>query len=315
MKYVKALLSFLIFLLVACSNDAVSSHEVVPIAGDISSSAVTTSSRSRGIVEPSSSASAENLSSAAASSSSSELLSSSSESVESSSSSVLQESSSSSVLEVKSSSSSSLVLIYGGMTDERDGQVYKTAYVEVINRTWMAENLNYAYLQPTAELDSSSWCYDNDLGSCELNGRLYTWSAAMDSAAVFSEDGKGCGSGSTSLGSDVIRGVCPKGWHLPSWGEWAQFVVFVYGEFPYGVLAKSRTLSDEHDDSYSRLFISDNVDSKYMPITSVYWSSEYYDLNAADVIVFEIGGFIYDAQQYKKDGSSVRCVKDEEIEE
>ena len=49
--------------------------------------------------------------------------------------------------------------------------------------------------------------------------RHYSWGAAMDSAGVFSSDGRGCG-------SDVIcspgkkRGVCPFGWHVPSWNEW-----------------------------------------------------------------------------------------------
>ena len=78
-----------------------------------------------------------------------------------------------------SSSSSSIKVIYGEMTDERDGQVYKTVYVESIDRTWMIQNLNYAYLQPTAELDSSSWCQNDDPENCEKDGRLYIWSAAM----------------------------------------------------------------------------------------------------------------------------------------
>ena len=126
----KLLFLALMVLFVGCSNDAVSGHEVVPIAGDVSSSAVTQSSSSREIVEHSSSSSADNLSSAEESSSSSESLSSSSESVESSSSLEEQELSSSSSSFEGKSSSSSLVVIYGEMTDERDGQVYKTIYVE-----------------------------------------------------------------------------------------------------------------------------------------------------------------------------------------
>ncbi len=57
----------------------------------------------------------------------------------------------------------------------------------------MAENLNYAYLQPTSTKDSSSECYNNSPDSCAKYGRLYLWSAAMDSAAIFSKDGKDCG--------------------------------------------------------------------------------------------------------------------------
>ena len=91
-----------------------------------------------------------------------------------------------------SSSSSVLVVVYGEMTDERDGQTYKTVKVND-NVTWMAENLNYAYLQPTAELDSSSWCYFDTIEGCNRYGRYYLWSAMIDSAGIFSDKTKGCG--------------------------------------------------------------------------------------------------------------------------
>ena len=168
--------------------------------------------------------------------SSSSVGSSSSSSEESSSSEVLPESSSSPVSSSSIvQSSSSIVAVpcktetednckYGTLVDERDGQTYRTVIIG--EQEWMAENLNYAYLQPTATLDSSSWCYDNDPENCETFGRLYLWSAAMDSAALFSEDGKGCGfAKSTTSGveivykicmNDSVRGVCPEGWHLPS---------------------------------------------------------------------------------------------------
>lgn len=163
---------------------------------------------------------------------------------ESSSSALLsssEEISSSSLLASSSSikrSSSSIVAIpcktdttddceYGTLVDERDGQTYRT--VKIGDQVWMAENLNYAYLQPTKDLDSSSWCYDNDAVNCEKYGRLYLWSAAIDSAALFSETGKGFGDGTCYLipeeptpcePSGIVRGVCPAGWHLPRYGEW-----------------------------------------------------------------------------------------------
>ena len=111
----------------------------------------------------------------------------SSSSVESSSS----EQSSSSKIGCKSETEDNCE--YGELVDERDGQVYKT--VKIGDQWWMAQNLSYAYLQPTDELDSSSFCYNNSAEYCAKYGRLYLWSAAMDSVGTWSLDGKGCGYG------------------------------------------------------------------------------------------------------------------------
>ena len=82
----------------------------------------------------------------------------------------------------------------------------------------MAENLNY-------ETDGS-FCYDES-ANCRKYGRLYSWAAAMDSAGIFSNAGRGCGSGVTCGASGIIRGVCPKGWHLPNKTEWQTLRNFV----------------------------------------------------------------------------------------
>ncbi|SHH45050.1 major paralogous domain-containing protein [Fibrobacter sp. UWCM] len=142
-------------------------------------------------------------------------------------------SSSSSVSVNSSSSSVGLYISYGEMTDERDGHVYKTMTISGTlydkfypKQIWMAENLNYAYLQPTSTEDSSSWCGDNDPETCKRYGRLYLWSAAIDSAAVFSEDAKGCGYFATDdkwvkcTSERNIRGICPEEWRLPTYNEY-----------------------------------------------------------------------------------------------
>ena len=310
----KLLFLALMVLFVGCSNDAVSSHDIIPIAGDISSSAVAPASSSEKPVVQNSSSSAENLSSAEESSSSSELLSSSDESVESSSSSE-QESSSSSVLEVKSSSSSSLVLIYGEMTDERDGQKYKTLYIEKIDRTWMAQNLNYAYLQPTATLDSSSWCYFDIPEECEYGGRLYIWSAAMDSVALFSEDGKGCGNGVACTFVERVRGVCPKGWHLPSRDEWVEMCYTLHGRYPISTLLTSSKKPSKNTYIENAAYV-DELDFGMLANYPYFWLSG--DVSE-DVAVAGVwyGSVIDDYFGYKDDETdlSVRCVKDYDTEE
>lgn len=101
--------------------------------------------------------------------------------------------------------------------DERDNHVYRT--VTVVSgkdtATWMAENLNYDYNVGTA----SSRCFGGNIDYCAKYGRLYTWSAAVDSAGLFSSDCKNCGSYDTKSWvkktKTKIRGVCPEGWHLP----------------------------------------------------------------------------------------------------
>ena len=76
---------------------------------------------------------------------------------------------------------------YGELTDERDGQVYKT--VMIGEQEWMAENLNYAA--------KGSWCTD----SCPLYGRHYYYESAVD--------------------------ACPKGFRLPTNEDFLTLVKFV----------------------------------------------------------------------------------------
>ena len=123
------------------------------------------------------------------------------------------------------------------LVDSRDGQTYRI--VTIGTQTWMAENLNYAYLQPTLTLDSSSFCYNDSVSYCEKTGRLYLWSAAMDSAAEFSDAGKNCGYGIECDAKIPVRGVCPEGWHLPSRAEFLVLIALVGGKESAGLMLKS----------------------------------------------------------------------------
>ena len=121
----------------------------------------------------------------------------------------------------------SSTVVKGTMVDERDGQAYKT--VVIGTQTWMAENLNYAYTDVPYEYekvkevftsDSTSWCYNDSAEYCAKYGRLYTWAAAMDSVGEWSANGKDCGYGKSCSPTYPVRGICPKGWHLPDSTEW-----------------------------------------------------------------------------------------------
>lgn len=105
---------------------------------------------------------------------------------------------------------------YGSITDERDGKTYKT--VKINNLTWLAENLNYADSAKTPSLKDKSWCYDDVPSHCDVLGRLYTWAAAIDSAALASDkkNPQSCGFKRACSLPSRVRGICPSGWHLPT---------------------------------------------------------------------------------------------------
>ena len=71
---------------------------------------------------------------------------------------------------------------YGTLTDDRDGKEYKT--IKIGSQTWMAENLNYDYPEEPSDEIPLSVCYEDKSENCEKYGRLYKWSAAMDSAGL-----------------------------------------------------------------------------------------------------------------------------------
>ena len=98
---------------------------------------------------------------------------------------------------------------YGTVIDSRDGKKYYT--INIQNKTWMAENLNFEY-----KVNGSTYGNICNEDSCRYYGRYYTWAAAMDSAGLYSTDGKGCGSEASCSTPDTVRGICPEGWHLPS---------------------------------------------------------------------------------------------------
>ena len=297
-----------------------------------SSSSMTSSSSSS--VDSSSSGTGESSSSSGGLSSSSSTESSSS--VASSSSSA--ESSSSSVAScssgVQSSSSVAYVdpstVVKGSMTDERDGQTYKT--VKIGTQTWMAENLNYAYtgvpykytyIDSSYTSDSTSWCYDNVPANCTKYGRLYTWAAAMDSVGTWSTNGKGCGYGKTCTPTYPVRGVCPEGWHLPTKAEFETLFTAVGGSSTAGRMLKSTSGwndSKGEDGNGTDAYAFSALPAGYRDYCgnislegykAYFWSSTKRNSNYAYIMLL----FYYDDYAYldnysKGNGFSVRCLKD-----
>ncbi len=117
---------------------------------------------------------------------------------------------------------------YKTMTDSRDNKVYKT--VVIGDKTWMAENLNYSDSVATPSLIKRSHCYGDEPANCDVGGRLYTWAAAIDSVKTYDDtNGLECGDGKICQLPTNHQGICPPGWHLPSYTDWEDFIATVGG--------------------------------------------------------------------------------------
>ena len=247
---------------------------------------------------------------------------SSSSSVASSSSVNSSATSSSSVAPVSSSSSSTVSPTYSTLTDDRDGQTYKT--VKIGEQWWMAENLNYAYTGVPFKdgdyaSDSTSWCYDNDAANCAKYGRLYTWAAAMDSVGTWSTNGMGCGYYMECSPTNPVRGICPEGWHLPDITEWYALFSAVGGEATAGIMLKSTKgwkNNGNGSDPYSFSALpagnrNSNENFYNEGYHANFWSSsENSSSKAYNMHLNYSDDYAYLGSAYKNGGLSVRCVKD-----
>ena len=194
------------------SSSSVSSSSAPPSSSSVKSSSSVSSSS---VKSSSSSVSSSSMSSSSAPPSSSSVKSSSS--VSSSSA----KSSSSYLIESKSDLFNPNIS-YGVMTDSRDGKTYRTVVAD--GKTWMAENLYYYDETKNPLLKGNSLCYNDDNKYCELLGRLYSRSAAMnDNRCAFNE--------SCDLGEGFVQGICPDGWHIPSHVEEGAKLVSFVGAF------------------------------------------------------------------------------------
>lgn len=146
--------------------------------------------------------------------------------------------SSSSLVEISSNSEEDMTAPscetceYSSLTDDRDGQTYRT--VKIGSQWWMAENLNFDY--QVNGVSYGSYCYADDPENCQKYGRLYTRGAKGDSASLY-------GTGS--------RGICPKGWHVPDSIEFNTLFKYV-GEYA-GTHLKAKTgweSNGEGEDTY-----------------------------------------------------------------
>ena len=191
---------------------------------------------------------------------------------------------------------------YGELKDDRDGQTYKT--VKIGDQWWMAENLNYKV--------DSSFCFNDSAEYCEKYGRLYQWVAAVGKSE------EECGYGNYCRFSGMVRGVCPKGWHLPREVEWKTLSTKVGGR---SKTLKSQTGWDDYNgsgngtDSYGFSAFpvgSREPDGDFIEngIRTYFWDGEGNSDFGGSMLLVYSGESVYIDTQLKGYALSVRCIQD-----
>ena len=97
------------------------------------------------------------------------------------------------------------VLPYCGIPFSYGGQSYNT--IQIGTQCWMAENLNIGSMingniSQTDNVIIEKYCYGNSTSNCDTYGGLYQWNEMMN------------------YNINIVQGICPAGWHLPTDAEW-----------------------------------------------------------------------------------------------
>ena len=165
---------------------------------------------------------------------------------------------------------------YGSYTDDRDGTTYKT--VQIGEKIWMAENLNY-------DSGNDSYCYNDSVDNCTKYGRLYTW--------------------------EVATSVCPAEWHLPSKEEFETLVAF----YQLKQINPYKALVNDGISGFNAISVGiRNKDGKYglKGFDTKWWTST--ELSGNQAWIMYLSNFHTEIFITKtncdKSAYSIRCLKD-----
>ena len=232
---------------------------------------------------------------------------------------------------------------YGTFKDSRDGQEYKTVVIKSKYEQFevFAQNLNYGtqIKLGTTEFDDKKvekYCYDDDPWYCEnYFGGMYSWSEAMGLPkacdSVWTGTTPECPD-SVVVGAEseydwngaMVQGICPEGWHVMNKTEW-QAMIGGRENGSYNVL--SQAYRGDNSNGFSALlaggllmggefrseryaYISKDGD---LDAVGFYWfPSEVSALNGGVMLLLK-REYKFSNSSSKKNGYSIRCVKDYKI--
>jgi uncharacterized protein (TIGR02145 family) len=214
------------------------------------------------------------------------------------------------ILESKIKELENIIMFNGLLLKDIDGNFYKTVRIE--DQVWMAENLRVIHYANGDSICNGTTAgnidgleepklyfnYQNNPVMAALYGCLYTYDVIIDP-----------------------RNVCPKGWHVPSIDEWETFITAMGGSSIAG--GKLKEIGFSHWFS-PNTGATDEIGFMALPAgyrsygggfdqlgyrtffwTSTSSNSTYANGKRLQHDIIEIGTH----ETYKKDGISVRCIK------
>lgn len=202
-------------------------------------------------------------------------------------------------------------IINGSSNSQRCPETPTVTYAGKTNNTiligrqcWLKENLNVGDMIFIGESQFNDgiiekYCYNNHPENCNTYGGLYMWDEAMNYTTI-----------------EKARGICPPGWHIPSYSE-LQTLGTNVGNDGNALKAIGEGTGAEvgtNTSGFSALLAGyTNPDGifGYINISAYFWSSTKYDaVNAYYNNLFYNGSRIYYSYSNKEHGFSIRCIKD-----
>ena len=217
-----------------------------------------------------------------------------------------------------------------------DGNEYNT--VKIGNQCWLKENLRSTHYSDGTEIPYSSTlstsvgyrCYpNNDSANVAKFGYLYNWTAFMNGADAVGGNPSG------------VQGICPKGWHVPSWTEFDILWIYVRDEHPEWRcnsnaenISKALAATTDWQTSTYECAIGNDLtqnnasgfsalpagmhSSSYtkFSLSTYFWTTSYYSLDSTRRRTLYLGNNdrkLFSQYSGLDVGHSVRCLKDETV--
>ncbi len=188
--------------------------------------------------------------------------------------------------------------------------------VQIGAQCWMQESLNYGTMVNSintgvshSECSNNSivekYCYDNNPLNCDLYGAFYDWDEMMMYQAT-----------------PGVTGICPSGFHLPTDNDLTDLVNYLGGDWVAGGNIKEagtgNWLNPNTDATNESGFTA--IPSGYRTNNGSFLSQQYYSYiwssseigtgNAGFRYIYYNNAIVYQSNDSKKYGYSVRCIKD-----